>query len=245
MLLSLSTWKEIDNYLKSSTGIIIPIGSTEQHGPMGFIGTDAICPEQIAMELSKRYDVLVAPTISYGMSQHHLAFSGTIALRPTTLISVIKDIIYSLTRHGFTHIYFLNGHGGNINPLKSAFSEVYSEHSLTGKQATFHCHIAGWYDGKRTSELNKRHFKHGSGSHATPGEISLSFHAHPDAVKSAKMEPKVAPAGGFRDADDFRRSYPDGRIGSNSSLATREIGAELCEAAIEDVIENYTSFLRS
>jgi creatinine amidohydrolase len=243
MLLSLSTWKEIDAYLQSSKGIIIPIGSTEQHGPMGLIGTDAICPEKIAAEISERYGVLVAPTISYGMSQHHLAFSGSVTLRPTTLIGVVKDIIYSLAHHGFTHMFFLNGHGGNITPLKSAFSEVYSEYSLAGNLCPIFCTTVGWFEGKQMNKINKKYFKNGSGSHATPGEISLSFHAHPEAVKSAEMTPKVAPAGGFRDAHDFRNSFPDGRIGSNSSLATKEIGAELCEAAVKDIIKSYNSFL--
>ncbi len=243
MLLSLSTWKEIEEYLKSSKGIIIPIGSTEQHGPMGMIGTDAICPEKIAAEISEQHGILVAPTISYGMSQHHLAFPGSVSLRPTTLIAVIKDIVYSLTHHGFTHLFFLNGHGGNITPLSSAFSEVYSEYSLAGKQCPFNCTTVSWYEGKQMNKVNSKYFKGSSGSHATPGEISLSFHAHPEAIKSAKLDPKIAPSGGFRDAHDFRASYPDGRIGSNSSLATKEIGAELNEATIKDVIKSYNSFI--
>jgi creatinine amidohydrolase len=243
MLLQLSTWKETEAYLNRSTGIIIPIGSTEQHGPMGLIGTDAICPDKIASEISERMDVLVAPTIAYGMSQHHLDFPGSVTLRPTTLIAVAMDIINSLAKHGFTHMFFLNGHGGNVSSLMTAFSEVFSEFSLSGKPCQLHCSIVGWYEGKRVKELDQKHFGNASGSHATPGEISLSFYAHPDAIKSAEMDPEIAPEGHFRDAADFRRLYPDGRIGSNSSLATREIGVELCEAAIEDVIETYKVFL--
>ena len=48
MRLDLATWQEVDEYLKNSDGVIIPAGSTEQHGPMGLIGTDALCAEQIA-----------------------------------------------------------------------------------------------------------------------------------------------------------------------------------------------------
>lgn len=245
MLLQLSTWQETEAYLKRSTGVIIPIGSTEQHGPMGFIGTDAICPQKIAEEISARMDVLVAPTISYGMSQHHLAFPGSITLRPTTLIAVVKDVIASLAQHGFTHFYFLNGHGGNVNSLNTAFSEVYSEASLLGEQCPLFCTVVGWYAGKGVIELNEKVFSDASGSHATPGEISLTFHAFPDEVKSVAMDPEIAPKGSFRDAADFRRRYPDGRIGSNSSLATKEIGAELCEAAVQDVMESYQQFLKT
>ena len=67
MLLQLSTWQEIEAYLQRSKGIIVPIGSTEQHGPNGLIGTDAICPEVIARGVSKKIGALVAPTISQSL----------------------------------------------------------------------------------------------------------------------------------------------------------------------------------
>ena len=96
MRLQLSTWQEVDSYLEASRGIIIPIGSTEQHGPNGLIGTDAICPEVIALAAAAQCGALVGPTISVGMAQHHLGFSGSVALRPTTLIAVVRDYVLSL-----------------------------------------------------------------------------------------------------------------------------------------------------
>ena len=76
MQLQLKTWRFVEDYLKDKTGIIIPIGSTEQHGPIGLIGTDAICAEVIARGVGDATGALVAPTISVGMAQHHLAFPG-------------------------------------------------------------------------------------------------------------------------------------------------------------------------
>ena len=78
MQLQLATWKDVETYLTKSTGIIIPIGSTEQHGPNGLIGTDAICPEVIAKGVGEAAGAMVAPTIAVGMAQHHLGFAGSI-----------------------------------------------------------------------------------------------------------------------------------------------------------------------
>jgi hypothetical protein len=87
MQLALCTWQEVEAYLKRSTGIIIPIGSTEQHGPNGLIGTDAICAEVFAREVGKQADAMVAPTISVGMAQHHLAFPGSMTPRSAGMAS--------------------------------------------------------------------------------------------------------------------------------------------------------------
>jgi creatinine amidohydrolase len=246
MLLQLSTWQEIEDYLRRSTGILIPIGSTEQHGPTGLIGTDAICPETIARGVAEELDVLVAPTLSIGMAQHHLGFPGSITLRPSTLLAVIRDVVNSLARHGFDRLYFLNGHGGNIATVTAAFSEIYAESSLgtaVRDRLQLRCKLANWWVGRRVKALSQELFGEAEGSHATPAEVSLSYFAYPDAVKSAEMSPKVAPKGEILDASDYRQRFPDGRIGSDPSLASIEAGAKLYKASIADVVEDYRRFL--
>ncbi|HEX8570282.1 MAG TPA: creatininase family protein, partial [Caulobacteraceae bacterium] len=137
MLLHLSSWPEIEAQLARSCTVVIPIGSNEQHGPTGLLGTDFLCPEIIAHEAEKRSDLLVAPTFNIGMAQHHLGFPGTISLRPTTFIAVIRDWVMSLSAHGFDRLYFLNGHGGNVASIEAAFSEIYAEASFARRPAGF------------------------------------------------------------------------------------------------------------
>ena len=246
MLLQLCTWQEVETRLKESTGIILPIGSTEQHGPNGLIGTDALCAEVIAREVGEAADALVAPTIGVGMAQHHMDFAGSMTLRPTTLIAVLRDMVVSLARHGFTRFYFINGHGGNVATVTAAFSEIYAESSLDpahGNRPVPRCKVRNWYDATAVRRLSKELFGASEGSHATPSEVSVTQYAFPEAIKQAEMSPRIAPNGPILDARDYRRRFPDGRIGSDPSLASPEAGGRLVKASAEELAGDYRAFL--
>ena len=239
-----ATWPEVEAYLEKSKGIIVPIGSTEQHGPNGMLGTDAICPETIAFGVAESIEVLVAPTLSIGQAHHHLGFPGTIALRPSTLLAVIVDVVHSLYRQGFRHIYFLNGHGGNVSTINTAFQEIYAQ-STFGEAvlSDLHLILRNWYMAESVGKISKELFGDQEGSHATPSEVSLTFYAYPEEIKYATMSPTIAPNGSIRDADDYRAQFPDGRIGSNPALATVEAGERLFKACVAEVIEDYERFV--
>ena len=94
--LALRSWPEVESYLEQCKGVIIPLGSTEQHGPTGAIGTDALTAEAIALEVGRRTGVLVTPAQAFGMAEHHLGFAGTMSLQPATLLAVLHDLVLSL-----------------------------------------------------------------------------------------------------------------------------------------------------
>ncbi|MBV8088059.1 MAG: creatininase family protein [Alphaproteobacteria bacterium] len=245
MQLQLQTWMEVEAYLRSSHGIILPIGSTEQHGPTGLIGTDAICAEIIAKGVGEAVGALVAPTIAIGMAQHHLGFAGSMTLRPRTLIALLRDLVDSLARHGFDRFYFVNGHGGNIATVTAAFSEIYAERSLsaTGNAPSIKCRLRNWWQNEAVRQLSKELYGDAEGAHATPSEVAVTQFAYPDAIKSAQLDPPVAPWGEFADAADYRRNFPDGRIGSNPGLASPEAGRRLYEAAVGALTRDYLDWL--
>ena len=190
---------------------------------------------------------MVAPTLSIGMAQHHLGFAGSITLRPTTLIAVLRDVVQSLTRHGFDRCYFLNGHGGNIATVQAAFADIYADSSLgTGaphNRRPLRLKLSNWYSAPGVQRLSRELFGSSEGSHATPSEVSLTYYAYPHAEKQATMSPRIAPTGPILDAEDYRRRFPDGRIGSDPSLATREAGERLYRAAVADIGRDYEDFL--
>jgi creatinine amidohydrolase len=201
-----------------------------------------MCPEIIAHAAHEAGDILVAPTFNIGMAQHHLGFSGTISLRPSTFMAAIEDWVMSLARHGFNRIYFLNGHGGNVATIEATFSQIYSRYSYANIDCPFVLKLKNWWDLPGMSRLVAKLYPTGHGSHATPSEIAITFAAYPDAIKSAPMIPQIAPNGPIRDAADYRRHFPDGRIGSDSSLAKIEDGHTLIKAAVEGLIEDIGKF---
>jgi creatinine amidohydrolase len=237
MKLQMTTWQEVESYLQRSRVIVIPIGSTEQHGPTGMIGTDALCPEIVAEGMAEQRELLIGPTLSIGMAQHHLAFAGSISLRPSTLMQVLVDVIESLAGHGFEQIVFLNGHGGNIATVQAAFSEVWAKSSFTGRDSGLRLTLHNWFQGRRVMRLSDELFGDAEGSHATPSEISLVLCGYPDAARRVKLDPDRPPSGPIRDARDFRRHHPDGRMGARSDLASVEHGRRLREAAVADALE--------
>ena len=78
---------------------------------------------------------------------------------------------------------------------------------------------------------------------ATPAEVALTYYVYPEAVKSVEMHPEIAPNGPIYDAEDYRRRFPDGRIGSNPALAKGADGAKLYEAAVEDAATDFHAFV--
>jgi creatinine amidohydrolase len=245
MQLHLCTWTEVETYLQQSTGIILPIGSTEQHGPTGLIGTDAICAEAISRGVGEETGAMVGPTINVGMALHHLGFPGSMSLRPSTLIRVIDDYVTSLAKAGFTRFFFINGHGGNIATLKAAFSETYTHLAdLNIPHADrVRCQVGNWFMCSSVYKLAKELYGNEEGSHATPSEVAVTQYVYPEVMKQAPLDTHVASGHPIYSAADFRRHYPDGRMGSNPALATPEHGKQFYELAVKELSNGYLEFL--
>jgi creatinine amidohydrolase/Fe(II)-dependent formamide hydrolase-like protein len=245
MFLSLATWQEVESRLNGGQrGVIVPIGSHEQHGPTGLIGTDALCPEIIARAAEKSGDLLIAPTFSVGMAQHHMGFPGSMTLRPSTMMATIVDWTASFVRAGFDRIYWINGHGGNVATIQAAFAETYAPYSLRGEAAPFAHKLKNWWDLPGLEALCRQLFPVGHGSHGTASEIALTYWAYPERATLAEMvlEPKIAPDGPIRDAADYRARFADGRIGSDPTQSKPEQGALLVETAAKGLIGDAQAF---
>jgi len=121
--------------------VIVPIGATEQHGPHLPSMVDWRCVHEVshraARIMEKSGPVVVAPTIPYGMSEHHMSLNGTITLDYATMYAVIRCVVTSAIRHGFKRIFVLNGHGGNTTALQNMIGELTVEYKLPLATGTY------------------------------------------------------------------------------------------------------------
>ena len=237
-----STWLEVEAYLKYSTGIIIPCGSTEQHGPVGLIGTDAMCTELIAQQVVDKTSALMAPTLCYTPAPFNIGFPGTLSISVELFESMVDEILQCLIPQGFRSIYFLNGHGANIAPLKRC-AQKYSAGEIR---------IRNWWNFPAVNALRRTYYGDWEGMHATPSEIAItqtSYRAIPAGLATtppqALSAEYVASHAGDKHGhpDEHRRQFPDGRVGSHSALANPKQGKALLAVAVTAVSEDYVDFV--
>lgn len=120
------TWTEVELAMtRGMTGVVVPLGAVEQHGPHLPLSSDADRAIALALRVAEKLgDSLVAPALRVGCSEFHMAYAGTVTLRPETFEAVCLDYATSLARHGFENILFLSAHGGNFAPLARALPRL-------------------------------------------------------------------------------------------------------------------------
>jgi creatinine amidohydrolase len=231
--LKLALWNDVQEYLQRRTDVVIPFGSTEQHGPSGPLGTDSIVAEELANEVGEERRAMVAPAIPFGASQVHAAFPGTISVRPATVLSLVTEAIESLARQGFRRFLIVNGHHGSKAVLEVACAQVHA--NLSGVR----CLSAHWWELPEVRSVVLEMFGAREGHHATPGELSVVRRFYPRAVVDVaamdRFEPVPQPV--TWSADDFRQRYPDGRVGSDPGLCSEAAGDRIFAAASRGLVE--------
>ena len=123
------TWQEVEAAIERGIdAVLIPIGTTEQHGPHMPLDTDcfiarSLCARAAAAGEADGVELLVAPTLNVTLSWYHMQFPGSIRLSTTTFLQVFREICDSLVHHGFGNLVAVNGHGGNAAIARVAATE--------------------------------------------------------------------------------------------------------------------------
>ena len=175
------TWADIKEEIQQGKDtVIVPFGSTEQHGRHMPLGTDAVLGDEIGWGLAKRLDAFLAPTVRFGCSEHHLAFSGTISLSEETFRSIVTDVVASLSNHGFRRIVLLPTHGGNFKPLAEAVAKI---EPAKGVRLLSFTDLGGYVSAACESSSAFGVDAAKSGAHSGEWETSLMLALRPEQVK--------------------------------------------------------------
>ncbi|PZR70339.1 MAG: hypothetical protein DLM66_04055 [Candidatus Dormiibacter spiritus] len=233
------SWPEVKELLTATDTVIIPVGATEQHGPHLPLCTDSMNIRALAEDAAREEMVLVAPTIAYGVSDNHLMFSGTIALRPQTLVSLLIDVGTSLLSHGFRRLLLLNGHGGNYDTMGTAAHEL---HQAQRDAIVALTDIVSFvYDGYVPAS--------GIIYHADEGETSHALAVAPDLVRMERAVKEVSgPFSAFYHRYYAQGGQMTGRVSygppsteslstsgvmGDATAATREAGERMHRVAVD------------
>lgn len=239
-------WEDVENYLKEKKTIILPVGSVEQHAKHLPLGTDSFLAQHIAEDVAKLTGTLIAPPLWVGWAPHHMAYTGTITLRPETLTQVIEDMCESLVYHGFEKIIIINGHReANLPPIKIAMAKV------RNKTGAFIAIADPFYinheKGKELSEVEA-----GGIGHAEELEASQMFHLLPelcDPSQAAKNIPDNHPylqhdphVEGDRmltvsDVATYKEATKGIGIMGDATKATAEKGKEYHDSLVKNIAE--------
>lgn len=223
------SWTKARQELAKTGVALLPVGSTEQHGPHLPLGTDHLTAAEVARRASARGGWLVLPTVPVGVSAHHRQFWGTLWVEPSVLRDYVLGIARSLGSHGLRRIVMVNGHGGNAAALDEAARALRLEGIF--------CYVFSWW--RAIPEVIAAVIQTG-GSHASEMETSAVLAFAPelvDAERYAEALAGAAPEWGVRlhgieigfDTRDFSHSGATG----DPARATAEKGGKLLTAAAE------------
>lgn len=179
MLIDQLNWPEIEEKIDGESVVLIPTGSTEQHGPHCPLGTDSLIASQIAQEGARRSEVLCTPVIPVSVSSHHRNFPGTLWVSPDTFRSYVKEVALGLKFHGVRKIIFVNGHGGNSNSLEEVSTSLGQDEDICAVPWT-------WFAGvkKFIEEL----FDGEDMNHADGPETSVMLYLEEDLVRRDRLK---------------------------------------------------------
>ena len=238
------TWPDVGEYLEGESLALVPVGSTEQHGPHLPLSTDALIAEGFAREVARRTGFLCTSTINVGVSPHHRQFHGTMWVDGPAFRQYIETLTRNLAYHGIDRVIYVNAHGGNVPHLREVGRTLRDDETL---------YAIEWMWDEGITDLIEERFN-SPGPHGGPKETALIWHLAPELVKTDQIEaardgglievdPSVGRKHGARIFYDAIENTENGVFGDQTD-ASPEVGAELFEAAATN-LERLAQWLAS
>jgi creatinine amidohydrolase len=190
MLLEEMTWPEVRDAAAAGLPVVLPVGSTEQHGPHLPLNTDCVIPQGVALRAGSLHPLVIAPPVRFGAKSRALTgggegFPGTLSLRATTLLAVLEDVVDALARSGFRHICLQNWHFENAPYLWEACDAVRGRHPDT-RFLVFDSPLPELTEAD-LDEIFGGDFGGWAVEHAAMAETSMMLAIQPDLVRLDRM----------------------------------------------------------
>jgi creatinine amidohydrolase len=229
------TWPEAKDAVAVARLALVPVGSCEQHGPHLTLDTDSAIATAFARRLTDDLGSLavLCPPLGYGLSEHHLAFPGTLTLRPATFAGFLADVVESLAHWGIRRVLVVNGHGGNVDAIRLAARAARRDHGAL---------VAGVMWAQIAADEAARHARSDRYGHACEIETSVAMVLAPASLHADRIA-EPAPVGrpdAFTDPPGAGVDRPVGfeELTANGALgdprqASDEIGAAVVGTAYE------------
>lgn len=245
----MTTWSRLNrnslNALAATGLLVLPIGSTEQHGDHLPSGTDSMHVEHIAKRaaqiVSAEFPIVLAPTLTYGVSTHHLPFGGTLSLRPSTLRGVLLDLGHSIAESQFSRMFMLNGHGGNHHIVQACAAEI-------SQLDRIHVGAGSWWDIAAPGLMKDGAYDTGRvPGHAGTFETSVMKALAPELVGvTVARESRMLESHPSR-ATGHVEEHPEiwnksGGVSDDASRASEVTGQRYVETAISAVADAFRKF---
>ena len=212
-------------FAASDAIVLLPVASTEQHGPHLATGVDSfLCGEvclRAASKLIRGQPVVVAPTVWFGLADHHVAFGGTFSITLATYYAVLRDLCRSVLQAGFRRVVLVNGHGGNIQALAAFTGELTRELGAPIATATYF--MEGLEEAAQILDDQK------GVMHACEAETSMMMAVHPDLVDRTRLSDAHGPA--FDIAGSLQPSLK--RFRSFAELTTSGVAGDARKASMK------------
>jgi len=198
LILQEMSWFDIQEYLKTNDMVIIPLGSTEQHGPHMPLGTDYYEAFGMSKMISETTGVVIAPIMFVGYSEYHSGFPGTLSLKPETMEQVLFESVEILMKYGFHRFMFFNYHGGNNIVQQRIIHRI----NHTTEATAIAIGIGGSIQKSEDGEFFDWH--------AGKGETSIMLYLKPELVKMERAEkPEIHFTPQVQELYELSREYPE------------------------------------
>lgn len=201
------SWFQVKEALDNGiTTVVAAAGSMEQHGPHMPMITDTLLGTAFSEGVAARMgNVLRGPTIPFGVSEHHMAFKGTITLDKETFKNVVKQYVHSLAHHGFKTVVIIPSHGGNFGPLKEIEEETGGE--INGARYLPYTDLWEFVAVMNSVAEPEGISAEVSGAHAGEAETSMVLAERPEIVDMSRAEEGFI---GQMDDENARKLFSQG-----------------------------------